>query len=51
MSSDGGRGDVEAYVCTHCGYLEEYLADPSGVEWDRVVGAAPHKGKESTPYR
>jgi predicted nucleic-acid-binding Zn-ribbon protein len=36
-------GDVEAYVCMQCGYFEEYLADPTKVDWKHVVGAFAYK--------
>jgi hypothetical protein len=43
-------GDVEAYVCAHCGYFEEYLVNPTHVDWKHVVGATLHKPTEtSTP--
>jgi hypothetical protein len=54
VAEDGTQkttGDVEAYACTRCGNFEEYLADPTRLEWDRVVGAAPHKAKGSAPHR
>ena len=53
VAEDGTQkttGDVEAYVCTQCGYFEEYLADPTKVDWKHVVGAYAYK-KASPPYR
>jgi hypothetical protein len=45
-------GEVEAYVCADCGYLEEYLRDPQSIDWDRVVGARPHsKPQPGGPFR
>src|SRR5262249_12090117 len=45
-------GEVEAYVCADCGYLEEYLRDPRAIDWDRVVGAYPHsKTQPGGPFR
>lgn len=46
-------GETEAYVCAGCGYLEEYLRDPGGIDWDRVVGATRHMGNGGggTPFR
>ncbi len=31
-------GDVEAWVCTECGYFEEYVKQPAGVPWDKLEG-------------
>ena len=28
--------EVEAYVCTECGYFEEYIKEPREVAWDRL---------------
>jgi predicted nucleic-acid-binding Zn-ribbon protein len=28
--------EVEAYVCTECGYFEEYVKKPRDVPWDRL---------------
>jgi hypothetical protein len=44
-------GEVEAYVCAHCGYFEEYLVNPTQVDWKRVVGATLHKPQGSAPFR
>lgn len=47
------RGEVEAYVCTECGYYETYVKDPSSVPFESMVGfrwinePAPPEG----PYR
>ena len=44
VRASGGRdayGRLEAYVCTGCGWFEEYVADVSKIPWDRV-NAAPH---------
>jgi len=27
---------VEAYVCTSCGYFEEYVKDASTLEWSKI---------------
>lgn len=31
-------GQLEAYVCTECGYHESYVHDPSAVRWTDLVG-------------
>ena len=28
--------EVEAYVCTDCGFFEEYVKEPKAVEWDKL---------------
>ena len=44
---------VEAYVCTECGFFEEYVKAPTEVSWDEVRGfryvrdTPPEQG----PYR
>jgi len=30
--------EVEAYVCTQCGYFEEYVKDAQAVEWEQIDG-------------
>ena len=30
------HGAVEAYVCTECGYFEEYVVSPADVPWDEM---------------
>jgi hypothetical protein len=30
------RAEVEAYVCTGCGYFEEYVKDPHLIEWEKL---------------
>ena len=32
------QGDFEAFVCTVCGYFEEYVRSPEAIAWDRVEG-------------
>ena len=32
------HGDVEAFVCTECGYFEEYVKEPRAIEWDKMKG-------------
>ena len=49
----GGRdayGALEAYVCTECGWFEEYVADVGKIPWDRVP-AKPHTATSPPPYR
>lgn len=31
--------ETEAYICTGCGYAEEYVKDAASVPWGDVVGA------------
>ena len=33
-----GAGDVEAFVCTVCGYFEEYVRAPEAIPWDTMQG-------------
>jgi DNA-directed RNA polymerase subunit RPC12/RpoP len=41
-------GRTEVYACADCGWFEEYLAHPEGIDWSEVEGvwAAPEP-----PYR
>jgi hypothetical protein len=32
-------GDVEAFVGADCGYFEEYLRDPSSIDWSTIAHA------------
>src|SRR6185437_15918141 len=32
-------GETEAYVCTVCGFFEEYLREPHRVQWENVMDA------------
>lgn len=27
---------VEAYVCTECGYFEEYVKKPGAIKWEKL---------------
>lgn len=29
-------GEVEAFICTDCGYFEEYVKAPHTIPWDQV---------------
>jgi predicted Zn-ribbon and HTH transcriptional regulator len=31
-------GEIEAYVCTECGYYETYVKDPKSVPWNDMLG-------------
>jgi predicted nucleic-acid-binding Zn-ribbon protein len=31
-------GDLEAYVCTECGYFESYVKQPAAVPWTQLAG-------------
>lgn len=44
-------GQVEAYVCTECGYFEEYLARPEAMEWEKVRGFSWRAKGEPGPFR
>jgi hypothetical protein len=30
-------GEVEAFVCTSCGYFEEYVKAPQSIPWDQMA--------------
>jgi predicted nucleic-acid-binding Zn-ribbon protein len=34
----GPTGELEAFVCTSCGYVEEYVKNPQSVAWDSFEG-------------
>jgi len=36
MRATQDTGNIEAFVCTECGYLEEYVTDPASVRWDQL---------------
>jgi len=44
---------VEAYICTDCGYFEEYVKAPGEVAWHEVEGFqyVREEGAEQGPYR
>ena len=31
-------GDLEAYVCTECGYFESFVKQPEAVPWPELAG-------------
>jgi hypothetical protein len=35
-------GETEGYVCTECGYLEEYVKSTREIAWDSIEGATWH---------
>ena len=46
-------GELEAYVCTECGYYESYVRHPSDVPWNKLSGFTflhPDTDSEG-PYR
>jgi predicted nucleic-acid-binding Zn-ribbon protein len=52
--NDQRVGNLEAYVCTVCGYFESYVAGPASVPWEdladfRWINAAPLKSEG--PFR
>ena len=44
-------GELEAYVCGDCGYLEEYVKDPNRVPWERLRNFRWLTPPDETPYR
>ena len=44
---------VEAYVCTDCGYFEEYVKAPDEVAWQEIEGFqyVREEATEQGPYR
>ena len=30
--------EIEAYCCTECGYVEEYVREPESVAWEKLPG-------------
>ncbi len=47
------HGLVEAYVCTECGYFEEYVFAAGDVPWEKLLGFSWHapRGAGSGPFR
>lgn len=37
------RAEVEAYVCTACGYFEEYVTSPEKVAWEKLAPFRWHR--------
>lgn len=33
-----GVGEIEAFVCTDCGYFEEYVKEPQTINWSAMRG-------------
>jgi len=29
-------GEMEAFVCTSCGYFEEYVKEPASIQWSEL---------------
>lgn len=45
-------GEVEAYVCTECGYFEEYVRDAAKIPWNVLDGFTWLKKKPPrAPFR
>ncbi|MBI2388345.1 MAG: hypothetical protein HYV09_01900 [Deltaproteobacteria bacterium] len=38
LQAHQGAAPVEAFVCTECGYFEEYVKNPTTIPWDQFVG-------------
>ena len=53
LASRSRAGEVEAYVCTVCGYFEEYVLDVGEIDWDAIQGCTWHSKEEveKGPYR
>jgi hypothetical protein len=43
-------GQIEAYVCADCGYLEAYAREPHKVPFEQIVGFS-WVGAQEHPYR
>ena len=39
-------GPVEAYICTECGFFEEYVKDPATVPWTSLDSFTWHRPGE-----
>jgi hypothetical protein len=35
---EGPAGKLEAYFCSSCGFFETYIKDPSGVQFEEIIG-------------
>ena len=44
-------GEVEAYVCTECGYFEEYVRDAAKIPWAVVDGFSWLPKRPEQPFR
>ena len=42
------RADIEAYVCTECGYFEEYVINPKSVAWENLKPFKWHLTSKTT---
>ena len=38
FASSTSAGQVEAFICTACGYFEEYVKNPEQIPWDTLEG-------------
>jgi predicted nucleic-acid-binding Zn-ribbon protein len=38
LQAFSAHGRMEAFVCTDCGYFEEYVKDPHSVRWNDLQG-------------
>lgn len=38
MKAFQATGIIEAFVCTECGYFEEYVHDAASFNWDAIQG-------------
>lgn len=48
--SQRAAGRIAAYVCTHCGYLQLYVADAPSTPFERMASFTP-LGSGGSPYR
>jgi len=48
-------GELEAYVCTECGYFESYVKDPGTIDWRQLKGFTwvdlDRRGEGGGPFR
>jgi len=54
LKSKAVRGLVEAYICTECGYFEEYVSDLAQIDWPALEGFTWHQppsGETEGPFR
>jgi hypothetical protein len=43
------RARVEVYVCTECGFFEEYVVSPGNVEWTKLTPFSWHRPPQPPP--
>ncbi len=46
------EADLEGYVCTDCGYFEEYVTSPQNMDWAKIPGFRWYRTQQpGSPYR